>query len=469
MPDKRQKTVLNVGGGWATDFGPSFTGAPQGNALTLPFLLSADNIVYELDGAPHKVGGATLLNGNQVTEGGSAVAFTGLYDFWTQGAIGTETQKRVAYVGTRIMFEALNGVWASLKTGLEANKQPCFETFTDLCLMASNSTVDVPQKWDGSAATTSDLGGSPPNFSFMVKHKNRLFAAGVAALPSRLYYCDTLAPETWTGGTAGSIDIDPSDGDRIVGLISHKNELIIFKGPNRLSIHRLTGSSPSGADAFARVPFVTGVGGINHNGIFRINDDVVFPSPRGIHSLAATAAYGDYVEAFLARPILSYYQDQLNHNILTTCWGVNYQAKGLAIWTFGKASGDTKDVYLVYDYRFQPGRWASWGINSPYVKANCLAIFQTAARKHKLFAGTTTGYVFQLDQADRSINLATAYTGEVRTPFINFGTSALKKVVEKGFWSFTPKGAYDFTFGYTLDATTEQTVAIPQAGGDVLG
>ncbi len=470
MPDKRQKCVINVGGGWATDFGPSFTGAPQGNALTLPFLLSADNVIYELDGAPHKAGGATLLNQAAVTESGSAVTFQGIYDYWRQGTAGSETQVRIAYVGTKLMGEFLNGTWSDLLTGLEAGKEPCFETINDLCLWASTSTVDVPRRWDGSTATFTALGGSPPNFAFMVKHKNRVFAAGEALHPSRLYYSDALAPESWTATGAGSIDIDPDDGDRITGLVSHKNELIIFKGPNRLSIHRLTGSSPSGADAFARVPFVAGVGSINHNGIFKINDDVVFPSPRGIHSLAATAAYGDYVEAFLARPILSFFQDQLNHNVLTRCWGVNYQAKGLAIWTFALASGTAKNVCLVYDYRFQPGRWASWGINSPYVNCNCLAVLQVTGRRHKLFAGTTTGFVYQLDAVDRSIAGTGAYTGDVKTPFLNFGTSAIKKGAEKGFWSLLPKGSYNFTFGYVLDDTTEKTVTVSQgASGDVLG
>ncbi len=92
-------------------------------------------------------------------------------------------------------------------------------------------------------------------------------------------------------------------------------------------------------------------------------------------------------------------------------------------------------------------------------------------RRHKLFAGATDGYVFQLDTADRSIANGAAYTGEVRTPFLNFGTSAVKKNAEKGFWSLLPKGNYPFTFGYTMDSGTEQTVSVQQAltGSDVLG
>ena len=460
MADKRVKVVLNFGGGYATDFGPSFTGAPQGNALTIPFFTTAENVAYELDGAPHKIGGASRLNATQITESGSAVAVQGVYDAWYQGTAGTETQKRLAYAGTQLLKEDLDGTWDQIKSGMETGKEPCFESFKDLVIVATTSNVDVPQKWDGSAATTSDLGGSPPNFAFHVKHKNFLFAAGVASNPSRLYYCASLSPENWSGG--GSIDIDPDDGDRITGLVSHKNELLVFKGPNKLSIHRITGAS---ASDWARVPFVTGLGGVNHNTIFRVNDDVVFASPRGLHSLAATAAYGDYIEAFLSRPILSYYQDSLNHNALTTAWGVNYQAKGLAVWTLPASGGTVKNTYLVYDYRFQPGRWAKW---TNYLNANCLAIVQNASRKHRLYCGTTDGYVNELDTATRTINAASAYTANVITPFLNFGTSAHLKTAAASFHSYQGKGDYNFVFGYTRDREAEQTANVAQGGGDAL-
>lgn len=459
--------MLGFAGGWATDLGPSFTASPQGNALSLPFLLSADNLTFELDGGPHKVGGATRLNSSQVTDGTSPSLFHGLSDCWFQGTAGSETQKAVAYADTRIVkMDAMDGTWDELTTGLENNREPCFSMFNDAVILSTTSTTDVPQSWNGAAATTSNLSAGAPNFSFHTPHKNRMWAAGVASNPSRLYYSASLDATDWTtAGNAGSIDIDPSDGDRIVGLISHKNELIIFKGPNRLSIHRITGSSPSD---FARVPFVTGVGGVNHNSIFRINDDVVFASPRGIHSLAATAAYGDYIEAFLARPILTYYQDSLNASMLDKSWGVNYQAKGLAVWSFAKSSGSVKNVYLVYDYRFQPGRWVSWGKSNAYQNGHCLSILQTTARKHRLFAGTSEGFVYQLDVAARSINAATAYTYEWQTPFLNFGTSSVMKAASDMYISLLPKGSADLTFGYTRDTQTEQTEAVSQNSGNVL-
>lgn len=476
MPDRYQRVVFSIGGGLGPDFGPSFTGAAQNNALAVPFLIRADNVLFDLDGGIHKIGGGTRLNSTQVTESGTAKIFHGIYDAWFQGTGGSETQKRVAYCGTRILKEDVDGTWDELTTGFEDNKEPCFGMFNDLCIIATDSTVDGVRKWNGTDASTSALGGSPPNFSFFTVHKGRVWAAGVASAPSTLYACKVDDPETWTADATATgpftLTINPQDGDRITGLVSHKNELIVFKGPNYGSIHRITGTnnpSSSASDLAARVPYITGVGAVNHNSIIKVGDDIAFASPRGIHSLAATAAYGDYSEEFLSRPILSIYQDDLNNSELKNCWGVNYQTKGAAVWTFAKSGGTTKNICLVYDYRFRPGRWSTLGRTNAYQNCHSLAILQTSARKHRLFAGTTTGYVVQLDVADRTLPATTAYTAEARTPKCNFGTSAYLKTAAKTYISLAPKGSATFTLAWQRDTQTEQTASISQTQGDTLG
>ena len=468
MPDIRSKVICAFGGGWASDFGPSFTSMPQNGALLIPFLLEADNIYYELDGAPHKVGGSTRLNSTAITEGTQDVH--GIFDFWFQGTGGSETQKRVAYAGTRLLKEDVDGTWDELNTGLEDSKEPCFNVFSDDVIWSSTSTTDAPRTWNGAEATMPLLGGSPPQFAFSVVHKNRIWAAGVPTLSSRLYYSNNLLHEDWTTvDGAGSIDVDPEDGDKISGLRSHRNELLVFKGPNKLTIHRITGSSPTGSDAFARIPFVTGVSSVNHNGIITIGDDVVFPSPRGIHSLAATAAFGDYVEAFISRPILSYYQDSLNHSVLNTCWGVNYQTRGSAVYTFAKSGGTAKNVILGYDYRFQPGRWFSLGRINSYVNCHSLATIQVN-KVHRLYAGLTDGFVQRIfDVSDRSLPGSGAYTSRVVTPFLNLGTSAQLKHAKAGWVSMAPKGNYSMTVGWTRDRNAEETATPNQGAGDTLG
>jgi hypothetical protein len=64
MPSQTTVTARHFfGGGWATDFGPTVDVSPdQSGKVMIPFLTDAENCLYELDGAPHKIGGASKVN-----------------------------------------------------------------------------------------------------------------------------------------------------------------------------------------------------------------------------------------------------------------------------------------------------------------------------------------------------------------------------------------------------------------------
>ena len=49
------------GGGWATDFGPTFYGGPEGTSMRLPWLNDAKNCVFEFDGGPRKAPSPLIL------------------------------------------------------------------------------------------------------------------------------------------------------------------------------------------------------------------------------------------------------------------------------------------------------------------------------------------------------------------------------------------------------------------------
>ena len=255
MPTRRQTFRHVFQGGWATDFGPATDVSPdQNNVFRVPFLVDADNCLFELSGGINKIRGTTKLN-STVISGSEEVL--GLWDFWLQGTAASGTQKRLAKAGTVLYKDDADGTWDSLITGLTDNAVPSFTVFNDIGIY-SETGADVPKKWNQSA--TGDLGTNTPNFSFSVPHKNRLWAAGVttnAGDSSRVFYSQLDDADTdWAGAGSGSIGIDIDDGDRIMGLVSHKNQLWIFKGPYHGSIHRITGSSPTGSDSFARKDFV---------------------------------------------------------------------------------------------------------------------------------------------------------------------------------------------------------------------
>jgi hypothetical protein len=450
-------------GGWATDYGPVISALPdQTGTVTLPFLIDAENVLFELDGGPHKIGGASKLNASAVASG---AAVTGVYDYWKQGTVASPSRCRVIHAGTVCMADANNGVFANIFTGLTAGAIPNYSTFDDLLIIASSATGDLPKQWD--QTTASNLAGSPPNFAFSCYHKNRQWASGNPAAPSRLYYSINVDPTNWVGAGSGSIDIDISDGDVITGIVSHQNSLFVFKGPNKGSIHRITGSSPTGSDAFARTTFCQGLGAAGMNSIFRFSDDIGFVSQYGsVHSLAATQNYGDFEEAALSRPInIGWMQSRLNYNRLANIWAAVDPLREVVYLTASYDSSTTNNYVIAMDYRLAPNqiRWSK----IPAYQCASLGLFVDDNGIRKVLAGGNDGFVRKLNISNRSIDEINSFSYKVTTPVINYGSPMTMKTIERGSVGINPKGNYDFSFGWKRDNYSYQTYINNQNGGSV--
>lgn len=457
-------TRLFFNGGWATDFGPNFDAAPgPDGSIAIPFLVDAENILYELDGGPHKAPGSAKVN---VAALESGAAITGVFDFWkTSGA--TATQKRVIHVGTVIKADNADGSFSDIKTGLESGKVPSYCQFDDKLIISSTSTSDVPFIYD--QTTLSNLGGSPPNFAFAVVHRGRVWAAGDANNRSRLYYSAFLDPEDWSGTGSGHIDIDPGDGDNITGLVSHNNELIVFKGPYSGSIHRITGSSPAGGDGFAKQVLSRGVGCASHNSIFRFRDDIGFISPDGlIRSLAAVVRFGDLEQYTISRPIQKYLFDHVTFSSLDKAQAAHCDIMGLVLIALPIDTSTTNNIILALDHRFEPARWALWNAFDGVSIADVLD--GDASNRDICFIGGSDGFLRKLFQPTRSIDGDSAIQMKVTFPFLNFGRPFHKKTVSGGSVGLSPKSNGNITLGWKRDDNAQQTQTISQAGSaDVLG
>jgi len=151
-----------------------------------------------------------------------------------------------------------NGAWGLIYTftgGLAGGRLALLEAQidgVDYLIMASGEQPLV--KYDGSAATAfgsaDDLSDRP--VSYLAMYRGRLFSAGDAACPNRLYWSQLPGSgrtiESWAEDTAspnvsgGHTEIGPIAGDPIVGLAALSNQLVIFK---KRSIYRLIGDKPS--------------------------------------------------------------------------------------------------------------------------------------------------------------------------------------------------------------------------------
>lgn len=447
------------GGGWATDFGPTSYDAPgQDGIFRIKWLNQARNLVYEFDGGLHKAPGTTPLNSASL---GTSTAVMGIFDYWKQGTAGSPAQRRIVHAGSNIYQDAGSGSFSSLFSGMTSGAIPQYSTFKDLMITGNDSVADVPKSWDGS--TAQNLAGTPPRFSFSVSHRGRQWAAGNYAAPSRLYYSVADDPEDWVGAGSGSIDVDPGDGDMITGLLSWKNELFVFKGPNKLSMHRITGSSPSD---FARTPFIAGISAAWQNSIFPMGDDFGFISPRGtIHSMKATASYGDYNQSYLSYPINTFCREELNHNRSRYWWAATDSLRGYSLITVTRSGQTNNDRCLLLDWRFmQQGeswpRWALWDFGSFASMALCI----DTNNRPRIFAGAHDGLVYKLDQTTRTHNnTSISFQGE--TPFLTYGSDFYEKTISVVSVGVAPKNDNDITIGWTRDDNAQQTVTVSQVAG----
>ena len=447
-------------GGWATAFGPFSEVQPDQNGkIAIPFLTDAKNVLYELDGGPRKSPGTTKLNSSQLDVGSKDVL--GVFDFWRQGTGGSPTQKRVVHADTKIYKDDADGSFSAIKTGLTAGVIPNYATFDDLLIISATGT-DVPFSWDQS--TFQNLAGSPPNFSFSVKHKNSLFAAGVVTSPSTLYFCDNLDPENWTTGTSGSIAIDPDDGDMITAIISHRDELIVFKGPYKGSIHRITGSVFGGANSdLARKTFISGVGAVWQNAVFHLGDDVGFWWSDGtLRTLSATAQFGDFREASLTAEIQEWIDEHLNFGVMKTIQ-TKVDATGRRVYNLLSIdSATTPSVILVFDFRFDPGRWSRLTGYS----AKSIELVQDS-NKPRLFFGGSDGHIRKFNQVTRT-NDSTAIAASVKTPYMNYGLPAHMKTIEVASVGFKPRSTANLVFGWQRDTNAQQTQNFSVSAGFIL-
>ncbi len=359
MPHNQTQLITHVvDGGWATDFGKNVYVSPQEGELRIPWLAQCENVKFYPDGSFGKYPGLYNLytapikspaSSTNLVEGSQARL---LYNYIRMGSSLTGTSKSLAIVGS-FLYDITNAPESIVQVGdvlPTATSVFHMTTFNDLLIIGGST----PKSWDQTTFQT--LAGTPPAFGFSTHHAGRHWAAGNASAPSRLYYSAVGNPEDWVGAGSGSIDIDPGDGDAITALLSWKKELWVFKGPHRLSIHRITGTTTSD---FTRTPFINGISAAGPNAIFSVGDDFGFWSPRGsCHSLTATDAYGDYSQSYLNYPILSWCRNPTNISAgyYTKAWQtVTDRAQNITYSILNNHSllNPQNSVVLLFDWKFR--------------------------------------------------------------------------------------------------------------------
>ena len=262
------------------------------------------------------------------------------------------TRKLLVATGSKLfVLDETAGEWKSIydfgttATAAQYDFLPVKIASTEYLLIA-NGTARMA-KWDGLSASATAFGStealSDAAVNFVELYYARLFAAGDAANPSRLYYSqapgDTRTIENWTVATesenvsGGFVEVG-TDSDPITGLFAMSNQLLIFK---RDSLYRLLGDRPGN---FRIQPVSGTMQQPVHTACVRAGDVLYFLTPGGMYYFDGQSvqkkADADKVQLIL------------QHADLSACTA---SARGDKLYfSFREAAGEGgNDAVLIYD------------------------------------------------------------------------------------------------------------------------
>lgn len=122
----------------------------------------------------------------------------------------------------------------------------------------------------------------------------RLWNADTVADKSLIQWSDIKAPQKYTGGSAGTLDVTevwPNGNDTIVALASHNNFLFIF-GRHTILVYNnanmLISDVTAAISGMSLVDTITGIGCIARDSVQYTGTDVLFLSSTGVRSVMRT-------------------------------------------------------------------------------------------------------------------------------------------------------------------------------------
>jgi len=189
------------------------------------------NVILDEIGAVKKRLGYQKI-GSQIASGQNILG-----NYYFNSSTSAYSQHIVACNGS--IYYNSSGTWTATSSGWAASAKIRFESFLDRVFAFNGS--DAPKSWLGTGFWDSTDLSSAPICKYGRVYQDRLYFANETANQSRLYFSSvpTSGAITWDT-TNDYLDVNPEDGQVIVGLDENNGRLLIFKSD---SMFRWNGSS----------------------------------------------------------------------------------------------------------------------------------------------------------------------------------------------------------------------------------
>ena len=362
------------------------------------------------------------------------------------------TTQLLAGCGTRLEAISTAGAVVDSETGLTSTGSPWFWDFARVGTASAEYAYagngeNVLKRWDGSTWTS--VANTPQGGALAVTpSSNRLVVtrfkgttggptggAGTSN-PSRVYFSDPGAPETWT--TANYVDLDPGDGEVIQAAITWREYVFVFK-ESKFYVFTDESTDVDGNPIFNYRKIDTGIGLSGPRAVAASESGVYFVDSRGLYVTtgeAPTKLSRRIDPMFFGGLDLTYF------DFSATDYSVKQSARNtiaVGLWqervyiTYGfNASGSSVSrVTLVYDT--QDDWWSFW----TSIPASCFATFRPAGDEELVFGHSTAtpaSYLIHRHNQSYTNDNGDQIVTSWRSKYMDFGTPEVKRVRQQKVW-----------------------------------
>lgn len=335
----------------------------------------------------------------------------------------------------------------------------------------------------GAAATMGAIGAPAADWTagafptFGIQHGARVFAGGNASDPHRIYYSTITDHGNFTGAGSGTLSIYPGEGERLVGGLSFRGALILWKYPFGIYIVNTSDLTPAN---WTITRMTRAVGTLNQHTIVQIENDVLYMDHVGnVHLLSATQEFGDMNTSDLSKvaALEPFIRTEINRQAIRRTVGAWYAAKKQAWFTLPRTGVTDNNLRLIIGFEQQPtqeGAAAPRFFMSRRDVAVSLWMRPDADVIPRPTVGDASGFVWRLDDISRN-KAGVAYqisfeTASTDLSFLDDGLATRMKGGQFLELSSEPRGDWDLTVNVFWDDVLTDTLQYSMGGsGAVLG
>lgn len=432
-----------------------FSGSRNPTQLQAGHLQFVEGVVLD-GGLIQKEGGATKLNASAL--GAPSVVISGV----SYSPLASVHREAVFLSNGSILKDSGVGTFATtLASGLTSTRDPppyfmmgggeAMGSPRTLFLFSGTNQVRAVDG-DGVAMTAittppADWSGAGNFPTFGVLHEGRLWGGGNASDPHRVYYSTSTDHQNFTGAGSGTLPIFPGKSERLVGGVSFKGLLILFKFPRGIYIVTTNDPSPSGwrVDELS-----SAVGSVNQHCIVPIDNDTLYMDSGGnLHLLSTTNAFGDAETSNIsqAADLSEFMRHEVNLAQIRRTVGIWYGLKQQA-W-FGLPGGVSTDNSLRLVADFSTPQIGVRFLLSRRDKPISLWLRPDAANIYKPVHGDLLGFVWLMDTDSRNKD-GVAYpisfeTANMDLSFVDPKMATMNKAGDFLEIIFEPQGNWNLT------------------------